>query len=311
MPPGISIIICAAAYGGKETIMLLSTTTDVISLKYGYEKSIEMLAKAGYDAYDFSQFNKPLGEDDPLFGENFREYTQSLRALADSLGIVCNQSHAPFPSSVGDNEKDEAIFKGIVRSMEIAAILGAKCIIVHPKQHLTYRTNADALKRINLEFYRSLIPYAEKFGINVAVENMWQRNPIGGHIVDSTCSRAEEFCEYIDMLDHPRIVACLDLGHVALVGEDHELIIKALGAKRLRALHVHDVDGNVDLHTLPFTSKMDYAKITKALHDIGYGGDLTFEADGFFARFPVDMYQDVACFMQKTGRKLIEMIGQG
>lgn len=291
--------------------MLLSTQTDRLSSKLGYEKAITILAHAGYDAYDFTQFH-PVIENDPLYTENYREYAHSLRRLADSLNIICNQSHAPFPTSTGDAEKDAMIFRDIVRSIEIASILGAKCIVVHPKQHLPYRANADTLKQMNLEFYRELIPYAEKFGIKIAVENMWQTNPVGRRtIVDSTCSRVTEFCEYIDMLDSPWIVACLDIGHTALVGEDIGLMIKGLGKDRLKALHVHDVDGVNDLHTLPFTSNIDYPRVASLLHEIGYEGDLTFEADNFFARFPVEMYQNVADFMQLTGRQLINMIEKG
>ena len=51
---------------------------------------------------------------------------------------------------------------------------------------------------MNVEFYKSLIPYCEKFGIKVACENMWQNNSASGAITDSTCSRAWEFCKYID-----------------------------------------------------------------------------------------------------------------
>jgi sugar phosphate isomerase/epimerase len=84
-------------------------------------------------------------------------------------------------------------------------------------------------------------------------------------------------------------------------------MIRGLGAKRLKALHVHDTDGYRDLHTLPFTSKNDFALIMKLLSEIGYEGDLTFEADQFYAGFPLDIYPDVAAFMNTVGRQLIRM----
>ena len=192
--------------------------------------------------------------------------------------------------------------------MEIASILGADYIIVHPKQHMPYRANAAVLREMNIEFYKSLIPYCEKFGINVAAENMWQMNPTGNKtIVDSTCSRAEEFCDYIDSVNSDRVKACLDIGHVSLCGEDMSVMIRGLGAKRLKALHVHDTDGFRDLHTLPFTSENDFGLVMRLLAGIGYEGDLTFEADRFFHGFPVEMYPDVAAFMAKVGRQLIKM----
>lgn len=286
--------------------MLLSTQTMRLANVFGYENAIKMLAKAGYDAFDMSLFH-PLSSEDCLYKENFRDYAKKLRELADREGIICNQAHAPFPSSTPEHNKDEQIYKSIVHSMEIASILGAKCIIVHPKQHLPYRANEKELKKINVEFYKSLIPYCEEYDINVAVENMWQHNPVGGAaIVNSTCARVEEFCDYIDTINSDMIIACLDIGHVSLCGEDMSVMIRGLG-KRLKALHVHDTDGCRDLHTLPFTANNDFPLIMKLLAEIGYEGDLTFEADSFFKNFPQSMYQDVAGFMQKTGRCLINM----
>ena len=288
--------------------MLLSTQTEHLANAFGYEEAIRILYGACYDAFDFSQFG-PLSETDPLYGKGYREYAASLRDKATSLGIICNQSHAPFPSSKGDPEKDTAIFEDIVRSVEIASILGAKCIVVHPMQHLPYRENAALLKKMNLEFYRRLSERCAGFPIRIATENMWHMNPVGGKtIVDSVCSRAEEFCEYIDMLEPEGIVACLDIGHISLVGEDVSHMIRTLGS-RIKALHVHDTDGYRDLHTLPFTSKNDFPAIMKLLNEIGYEGDLTFEADNFFANFPTEMYHEVACFMQVTGRMLMKIGG--
>ncbi len=290
--------------------MLLSTQTSRLQSKFGYKKAFEILKNAGFDAFDLSLFH-PLNENDELYKEDFREYAKELKQYADSIGIVCNQSHAPFPSSTADRAQDKPIYDSIIHAMEIASILGAKYIIVHPKQHLPYRANEKVLKEINIEFYKSLIPYCEKFDINVAVENMWQMNPIGNHtIVNSTCARVEEFCEYIDEINSERIGGCLDTGHVSLCGEDMSVMIRGLDGKRLKALHVHDTDGFRDLHTLPFTAKNDYALIMKLLKEINYDGDLTFEADQFYANFPTDIYPDVAHFMQIVGRQLIKMFNE-
>ncbi len=289
--------------------MLLSTQTSRLQNKFGYEVAIRILAGSGFDAFDLSLF-RPVDDNDKLYKRNFRAYAKSLRDLADSLGIRCNQSHAPFPSSVGDPEKDAEIFKSIVHAMEIASILGADHIVVHPKQHMPYRENAAKLKEINMRFYNELIPYCKKFGIKVALENMWQMNPIGGKtIVDSTCSRVEEFCDYLDTLDSPYFGACLDTGHVSLCGEDMGVMIRGLG-KRLKALHVHDTDGYRDLHTLPYTAGNDFGMIMRLLSEIGYEGDLTFEADTFYRGFTVELYPDVAAFMGKVGRHLVKTFNE-
>lgn len=284
--------------------MILSTSLGDLYDRHGIKESIRILAAAGYDAYDFSfrAFKDPLFETDAIAAAD------SIRAYADSLGIVCNQAHAPFPTSVGDAEKDEAIFQSIVRSMEIASHLGAKIIVIHPKQHLTYAEHAEELYRLNMDFYQRLFPYCEKLGIKIATENMWQWNGAAGACTDSTCSRAWEFCKYIDDLNSPYIVGCLDIGHVSLMGTDIPDFIRAMGNKRLCALHIHDTDGKDDCHTLPYIESIDWDKVTAALGEIDYQGDFTFETLTFCRRFPEELATDTEAFMCKVGRHLISLV---
>ena len=268
--------------------MLTSTQNGKLQKCYGTAESIRMLKQAGFDAYDMSMYSFFGDASNPFNGEHWREEAQKIRAYADSLGMPCNQAHAIFPLIRGD-DSDAARHECLLRQMEIASILGAKIIVVHPHQHLYYHKNVEKLKELNMEFYRGLIPYCEKFNIKVAVENMWRnyydRNST--RITDSVCSRAEEFRDYMDTLNSPWLVACLDIGHVSLVGEDMTRMIHALG-HHLQALHVHDTDTCSDLHTLPFHGKIDFEEVTQALADIGYEGDITLEADNFYGTLPTD-----------------------
>lgn len=289
--------------------MLISTTTSGLSDFYGYDGAIRILSEAGFEAFDlgFFSMNKP---NCPFNQADYREYAASLRAVADECGIVCNQAHAPFPSTRGD-EGDEQIFESIVRSMEIAAIVGAKCIIVHPVQHLYYPKNIEQLKEMNLAFYRRLEPYCEKFNIKVALENMWQYHECcRGHIIHSTCAHVEEFCEYLDALNSPWFVACLDIGHAYLVAEDITKMILGLGS-RLQALHVHDTDTIKDLHTLPFWGTQNFDEVTAALAKVRYPGDLTLEVSSFSTKIPKndrDLVVETNRYMAKVAAKLRTMV---
>lgn len=287
--------------------MLLSTQTHKFNEHYDLKTSIKFLKEAGFDAYDLSLFLQNAKEE-VIFSDNYLEKAKALREYADSLGIVCNQSHAVFPSSVGDEKRDEEIFNEILRDMEVASILGAKAIVVHPIHHLKYAEQPEKLYEINLEFYKKLIPYCEKLGIKVATENMWERNPISHNIYRGFNSRASEFARFLDEINSEWIVGCADVGHVALVGADLPDFIKTLGRKRLQALHIHDVTKTEDSHTLPFTLSLDFGAITKALGEIDYKGDMTFEADNFFAKFPLELYPQASAFMAEVGRYLIKEI---
>lgn len=286
--------------------MILTTQTDYLARKFGHERAIEIIADAGFDAIDLSMFD--MKNDDSVFMQaDYREYAAKLRTLAEGRGLTFRQAHAPFPSSKADDEYNDMIFARIVRSIEIAGIVGAKTIVVHPMHHLRYTEHADELKAMNMDFYRRLAPYAKAAGVKVALENMWQRNPETKEILVSACSRTKEFADWIDTLNDDCFTACLDLGHSGLYGFDAAEQIKGLG-HRLGALHVHDNDYQSDAHTAPYLGKMHWDTICAALAEIGYAGDLTLEADNFFNHFPEDLAASAAKFMHDIGRELIERI---
>lgn len=287
--------------------MLLSTSIAIYLHQLSPEETVDMLAEAGFTALDFGFFNARYYAKD-LDGRFFTE----LRKKAEDKGLVFNQAHAPFPSGVGKPDRDEEIFADIVRSMKNASLLGAKNIVVHPVQYLVYANDGvpEKLFELNVAFYNRLKPYCEEYGIRVAVENMWQDKELAGRcdtrIGHSTCSTPAEFIRYMDALDSKSFTACLDLGHAMLVHEKPEDFIRALGHDRLGALHVHDTDGNRDLHTLPFYGGMGYwDRITDALRDIGYVGDLTYEAENFLAPLPKELYGAASRFMAEVGTYLI------
>jgi sugar phosphate isomerase/epimerase len=284
--------------------MRLSTSTSDIASRLGLEKTIDVLAAAGYDCIDFSQC------DESIYARDLKkDYFVNLRKYAEDKGLTFNQSHAPFASSFKEEEKTKKRFTEITEALKRASYLGVENIVVHPCQHLAYAQegNPELLFEYNMEFYSRLVPYCEEYGIRVAVENMWQRT---GMINHSTCSRPAEFIRYIDELNNDCFVACLDIGHAALVREDLPDFIRALGNKRLKCLHVHDVDGTNDSHTLPYFGVVQWEKVMKALAEIGYTGDLTFEAKSFLSDVPANLCADGERFMVSVGRQLIDMFNE-
>lgn len=290
--------------------MILSTNTSYLAKKFGHKEAIRMISEAGFDAYDMSFFGNNDPEQNHFFADDYIEYAHSVRDFADSLGIKCNQIHSPFGSSTGEPIKDAEIFESIVRSIECASILGAKVAVVHPCQHLKYEIdgNPEILKEINMDFYGRLIPYAEKFKVKIGCENMWQYSDRFKKIVHSTCATPAEFLDYVDSVGSEWLVACLDIGHTVLVGEKNETMIRTLGKNRLKALHVHDVDGHSDLHTLPYLSNIDWESTMGGLREIGYEGDLTFEAGHILIGMPDALLPSTLRFMHDVGRHLISII---
>ena len=289
--------------------MLLSTTTYSLQRKgYCYDEIVDICHRAGFDAMDFSFVGEGFfGEETEC--EAFAQGLLRLKGLAEDHGMTLNQAHAPFRPASMFSETPEVGFKNITRSMKQAAMMGIGTIVVHPLHFTKYCEEGmpEQLFDWNMQFYNALKPYCEEYGIRIAIENMWQRGKRGQRILASACSDPEELCQYIDALDSPFFVACLDIGH-AMLNSDPVKCIRTLGSKRLQALHVQDVDGFNDSHTVPYLGVIDWDRVILALKDIGYEGDFTFEAVDYQTFVPKGADLEAAALLAKTGRLLIEKL---
>lgn len=288
--------------------MLLSTQISGVCSRFGFERGVEILHEAGYDCLDLSMFE--MIRDDAAFCQpNWREIAEQRRKFCDERGIVFNQSHAPFAFAWGNHDIRDTIAKPRVeQSIEIAGIMGVKVAVVHPLHWFDYKGHEEEIHHINLDYYNELIPVARNAGVKVALENMWQKEVKRRCISDDVASRAEEHARFIDEIDSEWVVACLDVGHSSLIGEEAEDTIRILGKDRLKALHVHDNCYTNDDHQLPGLGKMNWNNIMGALKEIGYTGELTYEADGFLRYFENDYIPQACKFMEQTGRYLLSKL---
>ena len=165
--------------------MNLSMEHHVIRKNFGDAEAIRMIAKAGFDALDFS-FYWLYGEENFLDREDRLEYAKELRAVADEAGIAITQAHAPFDLKLTASKEQQAYdYEQIVRAIEFAGILGVQQIVVH---NLVTADNAD-FEKVNLEFYRNLEATAAKANVRIAVENLWKR--AGDKIIGERLSTPE------------------------------------------------------------------------------------------------------------------------
>lgn len=180
-------------------------------------KIIKMLKNAGFDAYDCSMcYGEQCGQ--MLMQDDYIQQAKALREYTDSIGIVCNQAHAPYASMVkceeyhGMNRDDYNIFahKQITRAIEVAGILGAKIIIIHPCN--------DSSAEENAIMYKSFEETARKAGVKIGVENMWNWDEGSPNATPAACSHHDDFKAHMDLLDNDVFVACLDIGHAEMKG---------------------------------------------------------------------------------------------
>ena len=263
--------------------------THGLALRFGYEKVVRLYKEAGFDGVDVS-LGDMIHEDSPFNLNGYKEYAQNIRNIADSVGIKIHQTHAPFVYPLDKWETSPALMSILKRSIEISGILGAEVEVIHPYHHPEFLGHEDEIFEKNMEYYSELLPTARANNVKIGVENMFQNDPIRKTIVHDTCSRLCEFIKYIDTLNDEYAVACLDIGHIALLYQQDQPwdFIKGLGHDRLKSLHVHDNSLISDQHQIPFQGKIDWLKVTKALGEIDYDGYFTYETLGHINACPDD-----------------------
>ena len=282
--------------------MKISTEIGSLSTLVGEEKAIEMIAKAGFDAWDFTMYyslipdwntRKITPTDHPLYGKDYLAFARKLRKIGEDNGIHCNQAHAPFPSW-------GTIMDYLKRAVECTAEAGGKICVVHP--------DCDKSVQENAELYLKLLEFAKPYGVKVATENLYKWDNQLQKGVFASCATPESYLAHLNAVNHKDFVACLDIGHaeMGVDGTTAEKMIYALGTK-LQALHIHDTDLLHDNHQLPFSMNIDFEKIVKALKAIGYNGYFTLEANHYILEFTKDTVSQAIPKLADSAKKLSDM----
>lgn len=284
-------------------MLKISTEIHSVANHVGEQKAVEYVAKAGFDAWDLSMFcmveagpvpgQKQLS-DHPLNGPAYLKFVRELKRIGLDNGIVCNQSHAPFPSV------DPVAHSLLKRAIECTAEAGGEICIIHPGNRQTAEENAA--------LYLELLPFAKEHGIKLAAENMFNREPETRRIIPAACSSPADFLRHLELVNDPSLVACLDIGHAEIVGCETSApeMIRALG-NHLQALHIHDNDRYDDCHKLPFTMSIDFDAVIRALKEIGYRGYLTLEANSCLKQYTPETVFEGVRHMATTAVRLADM----
>lgn len=274
--------------------MKLSTNIMCFQQVLGLEKTLKFFSKAGFEAVEFNSDIEEYHTD-----VHDKAYYKNIKNICDNLGIEIIQAHAPFrfASDMEDREKAKKHFNEIIKGIEHSSYLGTKMIVVHPLSHinLNMEDNKEKLLEYNLKYYRNLIPYAEEYNVKIAIEN----------IPNCVTETAKGLLELLNTLNNEAFTVCFDVGHANICGQSSADMIREIG-KYIDCTHIHDNDGIHDLHTLPYYGTIDWESVMMAFAEIGYEGNLNYEAGLFVNNVPVDLRSESAKYMAKVGKHLIE-----
>lgn len=293
------------------------------------EEGFTQLKQAGFDCVDFnideqlpgSQIYR--GEISGLFTKSTEEilaHYQPHKEAAKRHHIAFGQMHAPFPVYLPGNEDMNRFLVEVMRkSMAICQLLDCPYLVVHPAI-LAHELGKEEEKRVNYAFYRALIPFAKQYGVKICLENMF--TVLHGKIREAVCSDFKEAVEYIDTLNaeagEELFAFCFDLGHATILGKDIRESIRLLGS-RLQVLHVHDNNGEEDLHLMPFTYAHNWGKdlvtdwegFVKGLHEIGFSKTVSLETYRVMDAFPKEIRTQALSLLAASARYLANRVENG
>jgi len=284
--------------------MRLSTSTGYIKKHHSIENTLRLMKEAGFDAYDLS-LRELSAPGEPVAADDYMEFAKKVKAIAEEVGIVCNQAHATFPpEKFGDEEHNKATFERIRREMEVAAYVGAPMIVVHATKPVPKGYDVVAE---NLRFYNSLLPYAKEYGIKIAVENLFEWDELRERRKPCGIGTSEKLAAFMEKLDPEWFTVCFDIGHAAINVENPEDAIRNLKGK-IGCLHIHDNDFVNDRHLVPYLGKVDWNEVMRALAEVGYNGDFTLESCVFEGAFPAELTLDALKFEVSISRHLMDKL---
>lgn len=259
--------------------------------------AMQTIRDAGFDGLDFpiSVYSRPL--DSPLRKDDWRQWTREVRRFSDRIGLPVLQAHASWEQTVAEDFHFEPPYEIYARTMEACHILGCRNLVFHPVLYL-FRVRGEGMKERlhewNVQWFRALLPLAEKFDLVIELENMFDYRHVqlpGDPAFPYTS--AEDMLALCDRLNSDRVRICLDTGHANIAGQDVPAMIRRYG-NRLAVLHLNDNFGKIepvfeDLHLFPGYGLLDWEAIFSALHEIRYDGTVNMEPVAQLDRMPPEL----------------------
>lgn len=270
---------------------------------------VKKLHKIGYEDVDFN-FCLMNQYDLELTNDKWMDWVKEMKELLAELNMTASQSHTPFynvldPSSVADHEHTEEMVR---RSIIAAGELGVKATVIHAGSYLG-GSDYKKILRDNLEYLKPHVELAAKYGMSIAVENLFDKvNKATGIRQDRYMARTCDVIELCDALRerYDNVGICWDFGHANEMGLNQTEALEQIGG-RLIAVHVQDNYGVNDDHLLPYHGTVEWEPIMKTLKKINYQGVFAYETHKAAMRVPEAVIDALLTYSLQLGNYLISL----
>ena len=173
------------------------------------------------------------------------------RHLGDSLkkAGLSYTFHAPFmdlaPGGM-DSKIRQATQERLEHVLHLAALIKPTVVVFHPEYDPWRHDEVfDLWFHGSIEMWTPFVKEAEKINVTLALENVFDQRP-------------ETLKKLLDEINSPHCGFCFDTGHWLIFSKsDWQEWIEVLGG-RLVEVHLHDNNGDEDIHLPPGDGKFDF-----------------------------------------------------
>lgn len=250
---------------------LATTTGDYSAYTDSQEVALTHIRNAGFKYADYN-FGSDHSLKNGVYSNNYKGYFEKISDTCEKLGIKLVQAHAPMGKPLVDGG---VLLEDTLRCVDACGAWGIPNLVVHSGYAPGLTVDETMLR--NREFFMPILERAEKYGVNILVENFNKMHKEGTYWIDN----APDLLRMIEFVDHPLFHAVWDVGHANMQEMPQDEALRMLGS-HVMALHIQDNTGEKDRHLVPFLGTLNLDSVMCGLKDIGYKGYFTFEVGRYF-----------------------------
>lgn len=215
--------------------------SDLICASDSYEETINFLEENKIKNIEF--FIEPYDE----------KHSKKLNKILENYSIENLSFHGPyryFKLTVPEEKWKEAL-EDFEKAIDITRKYRGEFLVLHTNEVLEEKVDKNIIERRIEE----IVKKAKEKSVKIAVENVG--------ISKNMLYNQEEYIEFIKKY---KFYSLIDIGHALLNNWNVENLIGAL-KDEIIGYHLHNNDGERDMHQSVFNGKFDLKKILKYVHE--------------------------------------------
>lgn len=240
--------------------------TQIIIGKMTLDETLELCKDAGYEAVELV-FDERSDLAIDMTDDEIRKVGERCRAAGVEVSSVIawyNDRGNMLSRHAGERETAK---RGLIRSLEIAGVIGSGAVLLHPGQLTAEGTYQQAWDDFVRDM-REVAKVAEANQAAIAIENVWNKFLLS----------PKEIRELVDEIASPWVGVYLDTANMMAYGFP-EHWIRELG-ERIKRVHFKDFVRR-DHKFVPLTEgDTDWPQVMKELAAIGYTEPVIHEVGG-------------------------------